>query len=117
MASAHISPTLPPETTLWRCASILALALISAACGLVDYSIGPSNLVSNQFSGSTSELGTIYFHYTDQAEPYAVHVNRTAKGYAINAPLYHDEDSGAHLTLSRTKDYQFFVGMQANYTF
>lgn len=116
MAIAHTPHRLSPLTcNTWRFLLLLALLSAITACGVVDYSLRSEN-----FAGAPKDrpLGTITFHYADDAEPYVMSARRVNRGYALQAPLYENgNDSTANIVASRTKDYKYFVGVQAHYAF
>lgn len=106
-----------PLRALWRPSLVVFLIGTITACGTVDYEIKSRNLTAPG-AGKERQLGVVYFHYADEAEPYEVRLTRIKGGYAFQAPLYEDADgSNANIVASRTKELQYFIGVKARYVF
>lgn len=103
---------------LRRQLGLLCVLLAAAACARMDYRVQTENFRSVG-AGNGSELATITYRYSDAQPPYAVTVRDLARGYALEAPVYHDSDMGmeSHFTVSRTRELNNFVGIQTSFSF
>lgn len=110
---------LPPfrHKKLWRLSLAVCFVSLLASCGAFDYSVGNQNFRSERYRERT--LGNLYFTYDEKSEPYEMNLKRVHKGYAVHAPVYESDNdkTHAHFTVSRTRDYKWFSGVQLTFEF
>lgn len=133
---ARIADTEAPSPRPARCSRIghaLCLTLLATpltACGYADYTTDRAHFADTTQSSDNRTLGNIYLNLnkSETAVPYTVDITRvnnksrgpfgSNKGYALSAPVYDNQDDfRSHLTLARTKDYNWFSGMQFRWEF
>ncbi len=114
--TATLTPHTSQELFLWRIFLLLLSIGMASACGVVDYSLHNVNLTST--TPHDPDIGVIYFHYADDAQPYVFHATHVKHGYALQATLDEDgKDSRTSFVASRDKEYKYFVGIQSHYAF
>lgn len=96
---------------------LLLVVFSSSACSAIDYGTREENF--NRETRRGDRLAFVNFA-DDTGTPYSVNVNRDKahRGYAIQAPLHRTGDATPiHLTVSRTKEYKWFSGLQFSFNF
>ena len=95
--------------------ALLLLALFVAACGSLDYTIKPKSSVT---SNSSNDIGVVRFHFTDSVEGYEVRMQRVKGGYALQTPLYGDQErSNLYFSTSYTRESDYSIGIRGSYSF
>ena len=110
-------PAQSPKRSMWRLPLCLSLLIILNACGSVDCDIRKKN-----FSRTTRQENTLAvfsFDYDDkeETEPYRMRLARVKRGYEFAAPLYASKDTQASMTISKTKQFKWFIGPRLSYKF
>lgn len=96
---------------------LLLVMASTTACKAMDYGTRSENF--NRQTRKSERLAFVNLA-DDQGTPYSVHLNRDKnhRGYAVQAPLHR---SGTvvpvNFTFSRTKEYEWFSGMQMSFNF
>jgi hypothetical protein len=122
--------TLPSLKRCARLACLVPLLFQLSACGYADYSVRKQNFMSDSASPENRSLGNVYLNLSqsETAKPYTVDFARVKtsrnfggsnKGYAMLAPVYANKDDKMkiHYTVSKTKDYKWFSGLQMRWEF
>ena len=122
-----LTPLSPPRLIRWRQTGVLALLVATlSACGCVDYSTDRKQFFNDSADADSGDRtrGQIYFDFSDSdtARPYIVDFKRIRsgdnKGYGFSAPVYDNRDSlKTSFTVSKTKQYDWFSGMQVRWEF
>lgn len=101
-----------------RLIGLLCVLLVASACGRMDYRVQAENFRPEN-AAKSPELATITYRYSDSQAPYDVTVRKVPRGYALEAPVYHDSDMGmeSHFAISRTRELGNFVGLQTSFSF
>lgn len=97
-----------------KIAALLATLTFVSACSTVDYDYKRRNFDGEKRRGS---LGSIYFHYADDAQPYEVKVSRVNHAYIAEAPIYQDGGMKINFNLERGKEVDNFAGLRSRWEF
>jgi len=84
----------------------------------MDYSLREENFTRD--SRKSDALAQLHYTSTGSQEPYSMELkrDRTHRGYGFNAPIHNDgEGMKTNFTLSRTRDYRWFSGLQFSFEF
>lgn len=115
---AGIAAEQPLLPRLLRPTLYCLLILPLVACGDMDYSLKKNNF--SRESRKSDTLAAVDFDQGVGQDPYSVQLNRARnqRGYALQAPVYDDhEGMKTHFTVSRTKEYRWFSGLQFSFNF
>ncbi|MFM9889786.1 MAG: hypothetical protein ACKVOE_03945 [Rickettsiales bacterium] len=98
--------------------SLLIVASLATSCSRMDYAVRSDNFRADALAKNPA-LATLTYRYSDTQAPYEVTVRKVPRGYAMEAPVYDDPDMGmeSHFTVSRTREFNNFVGMQTSFSF
>ena len=96
---------------------MVLILLCSTACSAMDYGTRRENF--NRETRKNDRLAFVNFA-DDVGTPYSVNLNKdkSRRGYAIQAPLHRTGDAiPVNFTVSRTKEYRWFSGLQLSFNF
>lgn len=85
----------------------------------MDYSLRDRNAIKG--TDAYDKIAQIhYLDHKNDTDPYSIVLkrDRVRRGYGINAPITDDgEGMRTHFTVSKTKDYRWFSGLQLSFAF
>jgi hypothetical protein len=115
MAKQRTYVVLPPQQQpFWRPAAALALCVLLAACGGVDYDFDAKNTFAP--ASKQRNIGSVRVHYNDDTTA-EIRVRRVPRGYAVQAPFYETKDASVQFTTSHTSEQKLFIGVQSRFAF
>ncbi len=108
------SPAFP--SYLGKLALLLGLITLATGCGRIECKTNRDNFYAE--TRSSNELGVIHFKDDMNSDPYySMSIKKISRGYALHAPLYNDDSTGARFTLQHDKDLKTFSGLQFSFNF
>lgn len=98
---------------------LLMVALSTSACETMDFGTRRDNF--NRETRRDDNLAFVNFAKSENdMDPYSIKLNRDKRnrGYMVQAPLVDlDEKRRVHFTVSKTKEYKWFSGLQLSWEF
>lgn len=107
-----------PRSKSWSLAACVLLVMLPACHGNVDYSLRDRHAVKG--TPEYDSLAKMHYLSKGETDPYSIELkrDRARRGYGFNAPIHNDgEGIKSYFTVSRTKEFRWFSGMQLSFEF
>lgn len=115
-SSAYAFSTLPRSLgKSLRQTVLVGLAISLSACSHLDYTLNRHNL--NPHTAHGDQIAALQVSLTETSEAYQIPLKRVSGGYALEAPIYDQDGTTAHMEISKTREFNWFIGPKFSFAF